>query len=244
MNILLWDIETAPMKVAAWGLFNQNITHEAILEDWYMICAAWQWYGSRKIETASVLDGEDHKDDLPIVEILHEVLSQADAIVAHNGDHFDLKKFNARAIYHGLDPLPMIPSVDTLKIARKHFKFSSNRLDYLGDYLGVGRKVVTPKGLWLDCLEGDEKAIRKMIAYNKGDITLLRDVYEKLRPYDRIHPNHNHYADGHVCPNCGSAHLQSRGVYRTRITERRRYQCQDCGAWSSSGKMQDRNEIR
>lgn len=244
MKILLWDIETAPVVAAVWGLFNQNIQHESIIQDWYMICAAWKWLDKPKIYTSSVLEGEDHTDDLPIVETLHHTLSQADAIVAHNGNAFDLKKFNARVIKHGLEPLPYIPLIDTLKIARAHFKFTSNRLDYLGDFLEVGRKVETEKGLWMKCLNGDKGAIKRMLKYNRGDITLLEDVYMKLRPFDRQHPNWNHDSSVHVCPSCGSADLQRRGVYKTRITQRQRYQCNSCGSWSSSGKMIEKVEIR
>lgn len=256
MRILYWDIETAPIVYTGWGLFNQNICYENILQDWYMICAAWRWEGESKIHTASVLEGEkdtyrgdifvgSYCDDTPIVEKLHAELSKADVIIAHNGDHFDLKKFNVRALDQGFDPLPPIQSVDTLKIARSQFKFTSNRLDYLGQFFGVGQKVENPKGLWKRALLGDRKAIKQMIKYNKGDIDLLHDVYKILRPFDRRHPNWNHTSHGgHVCPNCGSEDLQRRGVYRTRITERQRYRCNGCGAWSSSGKMISKNEIR
>lgn len=252
MKTLFWDIETAPLVSSHWGLFNQNIMYDDILQDWYMISAAWKWAHERKVHTVSVLDGSSLNDDSVIVDRLHDVLMEADILVAHNGDKFDLKKFNARSILYRKDPLPHIPSVDTLRIARSQFKFTSNRLDYLGDYLGVGRKVTTPKGLWKQALhvpdfkKGSKKAVKTMVNYNKGDITLLEDVYYALRPYDRQHPNWNHnYGDKvHVCPNCGSHDLQKRGVYRTRITTRQRFQCNSCKAWSSSGKMLEKNEIR
>jgi len=248
MKILHWDIETAPMVVATWGLFNQNIGHDAILHDWWMICAAWRWHGTKKIETVSVLDdperfAEDHTDDYEVTRRLHEVLSKADVLVGHNGDNFDLKKFNARAVYHGFDPLPPIATVDTLKVARKHFKISSNRLDYLGTFFGVGQKVSTPKGLWLRALDGDKKAIKTMVNYNKGDIRLLNDVYDKLLPWMDKHPNRNLFLDDEglamVCPKCGSHNLTKQGTrISTRLGTRQQYKCGDCGGWSTTGETE------
>lgn len=244
MKVLFWDIETAPMICATWGLFNQDIGYNQLIQDWYMLCAAWRWQGKRKIETVSILEGDFDKDitnDYVIVEKLHEILSEADVLVGHNGDNFDLKKFNARALYHGFDPLPPIATVDTLKVARKHFKISSNRLDYLGTFLNVGNKVSTPKGLWMNALKGDEKAIKTMVRYNKGDIILLEDVYNRLLPYMDKHPNRNLFiGEGQkpVCPKCGSSDLTMQGTkISTRLGTRQQYKCSACGGWSTTSKL-------
>lgn len=253
MKILYWDIETAPMVVASWGLFNQNIGYDAIIKDWYMICAAWRWHGDKKIETVSLLDDPkrfalDITDDYVVTKKLHEVLSMADVIVGHNGDAFDLKKFNARSLYHGFDPLPPIATVDTLKVARKHFKISSNRLDYLGTFLECGAKVSTPKGLWMRALKGDVKAIKTMVKYNKGDIVLLQNVYNKLLPFMDKHPNRNLFTyEGSpmVCPKCGSDHMTLQGTrISTRLGTRQQYKCSKCGGWATAGKPIDKAAMR
>ena len=58
--------------------------------------------------------------------------------------------------------MPPIISVDTLKEARKVFKFSSNKLDYIAQYLGVGAKMDTGGiALWEGCATGSRKALRK-----------------------------------------------------------------------------------
>lgn len=253
MRILFWDIETAPMIAAVWGLYNQNIQHESILQDWYMICAAWEFLDGGGIHTTSLLDdpkrfADDVADDEHVVRAMHNVLSNADVLVAHNGDNFDLKKFNARALDHGLPPLPPIATVDTLKVARQNFKISSNRLDYLGTFLGVGNKISTPKGLWIRSLRGDPKAIEEMVVYNKGDIDLLKAVYFKLLPYMRTHPNRNLFTNegsDHVCPKCGSGNLTKQGTrIATRLGTRQQWQCGDCGGWSTTGKMVTRASMR
>jgi len=234
-KILLWDIETSHVVVATFSLFPKFIPAENILQDWFMICAAWKWYDKDKVYSASVLDDKqrfsaDHTDDYHVIKTLHKVLSEADAIVHHNGDRFDIKKFNARAVFHGFKPLQKLIQIDTLKIARKEFAFTSNKLDALGEFFGVGRKVPTTNKLWLDCLDGNRAAIREMVGYNKVDVTLLQDIYDIIAPYTPAKLNMNHfYGDG--CPACGSSSIKKNGhdYDYTRASKFQRYRCKDCG---------------
>ncbi len=252
MKILFWDVETSPIVAAVWGLYNQDIHHDSIIDDWFMISAAWKWHGKKRTHAVSVLDdkkrfAKNHKNDYIVIKTLHGVLSQADVLVAHNGDAFDLKKFNARALCHGLEPIPPVFTVDTLKEARKTFKFTSNRLDYLGQHFGVGKKVDTPKGLWMGALRGSKKAIKTMVTYNRGDISLLEDVFTKLRPYIKKRPNQNLFqpnGDSPICANCGSKALIRSGYLYTKVVVKQRYKCNNCGSWSSSGHSIKRAEIR
>jgi len=238
-KILHWDVETSLMSVYTFGLFNQDISIGNIIDDWFMICAAWQWDHEKKPQGVSVLDDAkrfkaNHRDDYHVVKAMHAVLKEADVIVAHNGDAFDIKKFNARAIIHKLEPLPPIPSVDTLKVARKNFKFTSNKLDYITRYFGVGKKMSNPAGLWRDATEGDVKAIKHMAKYNKVDVIELKNIFDILRPY-MTNLNMNMFADGHgfKCPKCLSENVQKQGKRVTKTQVYNRYQCQDCGGWSS-----------
>ncbi len=243
MNILLWDVETAPIVAAVWGLYNQDIHHDSIIEDWFIICASWKWLHKKKIHSVSLLGDErrfkaNHKDDYYVIETLHKILSKADVLVAHNGDAFDLKKFNSRAIYHGFKPIPPPKTVDTLKEARKNFKFTSNRLDYLGQHLGVGKKIDTPKGLWMRALRGVKSAIKTMVVYCNGDIKILEEIYLKLKPWMANHPNYNVYVneEDQKCPNCGGYDLRQEGHRFTKTGKKKRFSCRSCGKWSSSGK--------
>ena len=242
MKIVLWDIETAPMVVTSWGLFKPYLSHDNILEDTSLLCAAWKDLDEDKVYSVAI-DPKDPRDDKGVVKVLRNVLAKADVLVGHNGDKFDLKTFNARLAYHDLKPLPPRKTIDTLKVARKHFRFTSNRLDYLGAFLGVGRKLHTDYKLWLDILlHGDEKALSKMVAYNKQDVMLLQRVYKKLRPYMTNHPNQR-LCSGEVCPICGEAGaLQKRGFRMTQMSRAQAYQCQACGGWSK-GKSEKRTDI-
>lgn len=240
-KIILWDLETAHNVAAIFSLYEERTPHTNILQEKYIICAAYKELGAKSVKAVSVADDMDRfkadpNDDYYVVKHMHEVLSSADAIIAHYGDKYDLRFFNMRAIYHGLTPLPNIITIDTYKIAKSKFYFNSNRLDYLGKFLGFEGKMPTSPGLWLRCLSGDVKAIKEMVKYCKQDITLLEQVFEKLRPYAVAKLNSNLFTEEHVCPSCGSTDLIKRGFQYSRARKYQRYQCNSCGHWSKSNK--------
>lgn len=235
-KILFWDIETSHNVIAKFSLRDEFTPHTNIIQERYMICGAWKLAGEKRVQTVSVLDdpkrySKTPHDDFHVVKTLHGVIEEADVIVAHNGDKFDTKWLNGRVLFHGLPPLPPKPSVDTYKVAKRHFSLNSNRLDYLGQYLGVGRKRSTPAGLWMDVLRGDAKAVEKMVRYNRGDVTLLESIFEKLRPYISENINRQLWQNHDGCPRCGSANVHSRGWHASVTQVYRRFQCVDCGGW-------------
>lgn len=250
MKVLLWDVETSPIIYSGWGLYDQNIPHDNIIEDWKIICASWKWLGEDEVFNQCWRTTKDSdispflkKSDYLVIKCLHKALSEADVIVAQNGDAFDMKKFNTRAIYYGLDPLPEIRSVDTLKVARRVFKFTSNRLDYLGKYLGVGQKIDTPKGLWNNVMRDCRESLKSMIEYCDGDVRLLEGVYLKLLPYIKNHPNRNLHEAETCCPKCGSTKNQKRGLRYTLTTASQRFFCINCRGWFY-GKSVFRSKVR
>jgi predicted RNA-binding Zn-ribbon protein involved in translation (DUF1610 family) len=235
-RILLWDIETTHNLVATFRLFGEDyIPHQNLIQERYIVCAAWKWLGESKVHTVATTDNpelfaKDPHNDLHVVQTLQDVLSEADVIVHHNGDTYDIKFFRGRSLYHQFPPIPPFKSVDTKKIAKQHFMFNSNRLDYLGQFLGVGRKADTRTGLWLDVLKGSKKAIKEMVTYNKQDVLLLEDIFLKLMPYV-TNINQHLFGATEGCPRCGSLHIQSRGVHRAEARTYQRFQCQECGGW-------------
>jgi DNA polymerase elongation subunit (family B) len=243
-RILVWDIETSPMIVTTWGLYEPHLSHDNILQESILISAAWKWFGEKQVYADSISPRRP-KDDRGLITRLRKVLLEADVLVAHNGDRFDLRKFNGRAIFHGLKPLPKIATIDTLKIARRIFHFNSNRLDYLGKFLCGTGKIPTTYDLWLKVMDGDEEALAKMVRYNKADVLVLEKVYERLRPFIKNHPNSALYSGVTCCPTCGSNEFQRRGYLYQETTKRQRYQCSspECGAWFS-GKFLGRAEVK
>jgi DNA-directed RNA polymerase subunit M/transcription elongation factor TFIIS len=233
-RVVLWDLETSPMVVATYSLYPDSIPHENIIDDWYIICAAWKEVGKDKTYAVSVLDDpkrfkKNVKDDYYVVKTLRDMLEDVDILVAHNNKAFDWRKYQARLIYHKLPPLPKILLVDTLKEVKSVSAFSSNRLDYLCKRLNGEGKIETSKGLWMRVMEGNVKAIKEMVKYNKGDITCLEELYMILRPYMKSHPNMA-TPDTCNCPKCNSNKVVKDGI-RMRSTGARYqvYKCNGCG---------------
>jgi DNA polymerase elongation subunit (family B) len=251
-KILLWDVETSESIVKTFSLYNRYISHKKILRDWFIICGSWKFLDENRVDSVSLLSdsqrfAKDFTDDYEVVKQLREAVLQADIIVHHNGDKFDIKKLNTRLIYHRLPPLPVkLTTVDTLKEARHSFAFSSNRLDYLGKYLGVGQKVKTDDELWGRILDGEVSAIEEMLEYNKGDVRLLEDVYKIMRPYIR-HPNTAAIAANDsdlCCVDCQSTNLEYRGYNTNKVGTRRRFQCLNCGKWGHDPKYLIKTQLR
>ena len=231
---LFFDIETSPILAYVWQAKTDYVNHNAITHETFLISWAAKWEDGRKV-MGDVLTADEAvgKDDSRIVEGLAELIREADTIVAHNGDRFDIPIVNARLLLLGHEPLPPVQTIDTLTLARKNFRLFSSRLDHIAKVLGHDGKISTSFDLWLDCYAGDPKALSKMLRYNKRDVILLQDVYESLRPYLRVAPSL--LANGRCVP-CGSTALQKRGFHRTRVNVYQRYQCQGCGRWGRDTK--------
>ena len=233
------DLETAPNLGFVWGMWEQNVID--FKKHWFILSFAVKWAHEKKIRTYALPDykrySKSKDDDFELVRDLWGDFDEADIIIAHNGDRFDIRKAAARFVAHRLGPPSPFKTIDTLKIARKHFKFDSNKLDDLGNYLGVGRKLPhTGKHLWLGCYNGDQKAWGLMRKYNAQDVALLDRVHLRLRPFATNYPNLNFYTKKNACPYCQSSNIQYRGWHTTRTSKKARIHCQDCGAWSTHHK--------
>ena len=230
MKILLLDIETAPNKVFAWGLFKQDIRLDQIEEPGYTLCWAAKWAGEKEVMFSSL-----HRDgELKMVSEIYKLIEEADVVIHYNGTKFDIPVLNQEFLKNGLKPPAPVMEIDLLRTVRNRFRLPSNKLDYVARYLKLQGKV-KHKGmaLWRECMEGDDKAWETMELYNKHDVLLLERVYEQLLPWIHNHPNHGLFTDEEemVCPNCGSSHLQKRGFHYTKTLAYQRYRCMDCGSW-------------
>lgn len=226
MKILLFDIETSPNLSYTWGAYEQDVV--AFKQEWQLLCFAYKWLGEKPVHVHS----QRNLSERQLVTKLHAALSAADVLIAHNGDQFDIKKSNAKFVEFGLTPPSPAQTIDTRKVAKRHFAFNSNKLDALGSLLGVGRKMKTGGfDLWLDCMAGKKAAWARMEKYNKQDVLLLERVYLELRPWIKNHPNVADVAL-RACPKCGSEKLHKRGILSNSSSRFQSYQCMSCGGWS------------
>jgi len=238
IKILLLDIETSPNLGYCWGKYQQDIIQ--FNKEWFILCFSAKWLDTRGMITQCLPDYDlykkDTENDKELIKDLWKLLDAADVVIAHNGDKFDLKKINSRFVFHGLLPPSPYKSIDTLKMAKRYFGFTSNRLGDLVKTLSIDGGKLDTGGftLWLKCLSGDLVAWKKMTQYNKRDVELLEQVYLKLKPWDKLHPNMGVHSEERVCSRCGSSRLQSRGLYTSKTLIYNRFWCADCGGWSRS----------
>jgi hypothetical protein len=232
-KVLLLDVETAPSLGWVWQKYETNVID--FQRDWYILSYAAKWAHERKIQVKCLADYVGYKIDIEndqfLVDDLWRLIDEADVIIAHNGDSFDLPKINTRFLTHKLPPPSPYKTIDTLKIARKIFKFDSNKLDDLGRYLGIGRKLLTTGfHLWRGCMIGDAKSWATMKRYNAHDVELLEKVYYLIRAWAPSHPNVNQ-GQLEQCPKCASKKVQRRGFSYTLLKRKQRYQCLNCNGW-------------
>jgi len=241
-KLLFMDIETAPILMTSWSMRSPDAGAVYVLRDTYILMASYKWYTSKTVKTIALPDFPRYKrnrhDDKDLCCVLRELLDAADIVIAHNGDAFDIKKINSRLITNGFKPPSPFKTIDTLKAARRAFKFDSNKLDNIGRYLDEGRKIPnTGAALWQGCVEeGDPKAWRTMRRYCKQDTELLARVYERVKPWMANHPDLNVWKDYRSrvgCPTCQSLNTQRRGIGVKLKRKYYRFQCRDCGSWFS-----------
>ena len=240
-KILVLDIETAPIVANVWKIWKENIGLSQIKSDWHLLAFSAKWLGdsTNKIIYMDQRNAKDIEDDTKLLKKAWDLIYSADILITHNGINFDLKKLNTRFLLKGFKPLPDIKHVDTLRLARKHFSFTSNKLAFLTDKLCTKYKKLQHKNfagfeLWKECLNGNKKAWKEMEKYNKYDVLSLEELYNILSPWDNS-INNNLYREDHgiVCQ-CGSKHFHREGYRFTRVGKYQRFRCRECGRWTQS----------
>lgn len=225
-KILALDIETKPATAYVWRMWDENITPEQLIDEGGMICFGAHWLGTRDY----LFYSDWEHGHARVVKEVHRLLSEADAVITYNGDRFDLPKLQGEFLRAGLKPPPPLTSIDVIKTVKK-LGFVMNRLAYIGPLLKIGAKVKHEGfSLWKAVMHDDPKAQNRMKKYCIQDVKLLVRLYRIVRPYIKNHP-HMSDVSSLRCGACGSKHMHSRGVRRTRTFFIQRLQCQSCGAW-------------
>lgn len=241
MKILILDIETAPNLAYVWKFWKENIGTDQVVNSGYVLCWSAKWLGSDNMIFSSV------RRDKPVVMLdkIHRLLDQTDAVIHYNGKSFDIPTLSKEFVLHNMKPPAPYKQIDLMEVVRSEFRFPSAKLDYVCQTLKLGTKVRHPGfELWVRCMHNEPEAWRLMEQYNKQDVLLVEKLYERLKPWVKLHPNHGTFCDGTMCPNCGSTNLQQRGTAVTMVMKYKRYQCLDCGAWSRGNKSITANRDR
>lgn len=235
-RILTLDIETAPVLGNVWQLFQQNVGLNQIERDWYVLSWSAKWHHEDEVMYEDKSESWDNEDDKELLQGIWNLLDSADIILTQNGKRFDEKKLNARFIINGLSPPSSYRHIDTLQIAKRHFGFTSNKLEYMTDKLC--KKYKKQKHgkfagfeLWKECLAGNPEAWAEMQTYNIYDVLSLEELYVIMRPWFKSHFNMNVYRTDEVtyCK-CGSSDFSHNGYHYTNLSKFDRFACNDCGA--------------
>ena len=178
---IFFDLEVSPNIVLAWRVGGDiSLSPDDIIQERAIICVCWKWEHEKKVHHLQWKKGNDKA----LLNKFAKIINTADEVLTQNGDNFDIKWLRTRCIYHGIPVSPKFNSIDTLKLARSGFKFNSNKLDYMGKFLGVGEKTESGYKLWKEItLNNSKPAMNKMVSYCKNDVLLLERVYVKLQNY-------------------------------------------------------------
>ena len=236
-RIVLYDLETSRTAVEGYG-GRWDFKVVRFTRQPQLMCYSWKELGKKHVNFVS---RHDFKTYHQFIKSLQELLDSADVTIAHNGGSFDDKMANRFFLTEGILPPRPRKTVDTRREAKRWFRFDSNKLDDLGQFLGLGRK----KNIGYSELEDDfmskkpkRKTIKLMKEYNDQDVNLLEKVYLRMRPFMASHPNLGdlNQIDG-VCPKCLSKDLKLEGTHARRNGRVQSFSCNNCGGWCNDNSI-------
>lgn len=248
-KMLLLDIETSAAIVGAFQRWDVNVSQAQVFQESMLLGLVTKWFGDDnyiEIYPTNFKNWSDKDEQKGMLEKIWRLLDQADYVIGQNSNKFDIPYLNAQFLLHGFSRPSPYKRIDTLRMAKRHFRFPSNSLDSLGEFLGLGRKTKhNGFELWRRCMSGETGGFREMIDYNVQDVNLLEQVYLKLRPWDSTHPNISFQCDDDYsmrCGVCGSDNLEQTGKFAyTNVSQFPLYKCGDCHSWHRTRKASSRS---
>lgn len=238
-GVLNMDLEVAPRMAWVYDFYETNVVEE--IRPQVLLAVSWKWLGEKEAHCLTIYDrpGINRYDDKPLVTELWNLLDEANIVCAFNGKRFDLKMSNTFFLRHNMAPPSPYKQVDPLQTLRAKFRLGCNKLDYVGQFMDVGKKTEeTYKDCWKKLLEGNEKerkeASKIMSRYCQNDSELLEKVYLKVLPWMDNHPNMALYSEQEtICPRCGCAsEFEVKSYRRTGMQINAiQYKCKRCGAY-------------
>jgi len=242
-KIILYDLETSRTRVEGYGN-RWDFKVVKFIKQSELMCYSWKELGEKHVHFVSRYDFKTYHE---FVQSLQTLLDSADVTIAHNGGSFDDKMANRFFVTEGLLPPKPRKTIDTKREAKRWFRFESNKLDDLGEFLGLGRKeTIGYADLEDDYMSGNpsRKTVKLLKQYNDQDVRLLESIYLRLRPFMSSHPNLGdiNHRDG-ICPKCGSSDLHKRGFNNKRSGASQRYQCQNCYGWCSEASIKKKGRV-
>ncbi len=194
--LMPWDIETSHMLVRTFYIGSKvSLRHKQIVAPTKIISIQ---HMDAKNKTAKYLEwkqvnkneaGSNKFCDKDMVEeFITKIFPKADIVLTQNGDAFDTKIVNERAKVHKLAPMPLIPSIDILKLSRTSVRTASHALDYRSKQQGLGGKIGMCDQDWTDIEENNVPVSKKMGPYGCKDAVDTLNVFFQELPYYKTLP--------------------------------------------------------
>lgn len=227
-RVLTVDIETSPALARVWGLWDQNIATNQIVERSRVLCVAGKWLDRKRTMFAS----EFHHGHPDFLRTVWAWFDDADVVVTYNGIKFDVPHLQREWLLAGYGPPSPWIDVDLLRVNRSRFKWLSNKLGYVTDTLGLDTKLQTGgQDLWNRVLADDPAAWSKFKKYNETDVVITEQLFRVLLPWIRGPHFGLLMGDPAACYACGSNDLTPAGFVFTKTTKYPKMIC-GCGAWN------------
>jgi DNA polymerase elongation subunit (family B) len=184
-KVLLVDIETKPKKSWHWGVWNENLSHNMMIEDGAILSWSAKWIGESPDKIIyKDQRGKEKKlmNDKALLKPLTELMNEADIIIWQNGDSFDYGEINNRIAEHNLDVPDIYKTIDTKKIAKRHLRLPWYSLAYMTArfnkvYKKQDHSEFPGFSLWDQCMAGNAKAWNCMKKYNQFDVLSLEELF-------------------------------------------------------------------
>ena len=172
------------MKTAVFDLEMSGFKADSSI----LLCCSIKEYGKKGVKTLRADNYKSWKtnrtNETEFITDVLKTLDEYDILIAHNGNRFDKKYLNTKAIQYDLRPtLRFKKLIDPCGLAWRHLALGRNSLAALIDYLQIPVKK-TPIELhkWLSAaLEGNAKSMDTIVEHCEYDVITLEKVYDKLR---------------------------------------------------------------
>jgi hypothetical protein len=242
--IVVLDIEVAPLKLWSFGIRDQYHGTESIDEDWTILS-----FAARDIGTGEMIYHEvsplSPRDDKDVVMAAFNLLNKVDVVICHNA-RFDISMLRSRFLFYDLPETRPFRQICTLNVARKYFRLTSNKLEYLARFLGVKEKSshqnFAGMKLFSECANGNPEAFAELQAYNQRDVEVTEECYYRLRKYDKS-IRFNLFYQNNQC-DCGSSEFKVLDPIYLNTGAFKVFQCLKCGKNHRSKENLISNHIR